>query len=189
MVDEDDVQNLLRDAREGDIFVTQLENPYPVVLYGLRISKEKGLYTVFNPAPAREDVLEAIGYADLILPNRKELRLLSGEEDIDEGCKHLLEAGAKAVIVTLGENGSLLVTENGQRKIASVHCGETLDTTGAGDTFCGALCARLAEGETLEKAAHFASVCSGIAVTRRGAQIAVPTKEEVVALGKIFSME
>ena len=69
VVDEDDVQNLLRDAREGDIFVTQLENPYPVVLYGLRISKEKGLYTVFNPAPAREDVLEAIGYADLILPN------------------------------------------------------------------------------------------------------------------------
>ena len=189
VVNEDDVQNLLRDARKGDIFVTQLENPYPVVLYGLRSAKKMGLYTVFNPAPAREDVQEAIGYADLILPNRKELRLLTGKEDIDEGCKHLLETGAKAVIVTLGENGSLLVTENGQRKIASVRCGETLDTTGAGDTFCGALCARLAEGETLEKAAHFASVCSGIAVTRRGAQIAVPTKEEVVARMEIYRAE
>lgn len=101
----------------------------------------------------------------------------------------MLETGAKAVIVTLGENGSLLVTENGQQKIASVRCGETLDTTGAGDTFCGALCARLAEGETLEKAAHFASVCSGSAVTRRGAQIAIPTKEEVVARMEIYRAE
>lgn len=179
VVNEQDVENLLADAREGDIFVTQLENPYPVVLYALKHAKEKGLFTVFNPAPASAHVQEAVQYSDLITPNKKELRLLTDKQDVEEGCKALLAAGAKAVIVTLGECGSLLYTATEKTAIAPVSVGEAIDTTGAGDTFCGGLCVKLAEGESLERAARFASVCSGIAVTRRGAQMAVPMRAEV----------
>lgn len=56
-----------------------------------------------------------------------------------------------------------------------------IDTTGAGDTFCGGLCVKLVEGEILEDAVRFASLCSGSAVTRRGVQISVPDREEVIA--------
>ena len=174
-----DVSALFSDAKEGDIFVTQLENPFPIVLYALKTAKEKGLFTVFNPAPAYVGAEEAVAYSDLILPNQKELKLLTGKDDVLEGCNILLQCGAKAVIVTLGEKGSFLCTKDGDQAIPPVNVGEAVDTTGAGDTFCGGLCVKLAEGENLEASALFASLCSGIAVTRRGSQIAVPKREEV----------
>ena len=181
VVNETDVSTLLSDAKAGDIFVTQLENPYPVVLYGLQCAKEKGMFTVFNPAPVSIDAREAVKYSDLIIPNKKELKLLTGKEDASEGCEELLRKGAKAVIVTLGEQGSRIYTQDGQRDVPAVHIGDAIDTTGAGDTFCGGLCAKLAEGENIPSAMQFASVCSGIAVTRRGAQIAMPRIEEIIA--------
>ncbi len=179
VVGKADVSALFSDAKEGDIFVTQLENPFPIVLYALKTAKEKGLFTVFNPAPAYVGAEEAVAYSDLILPNQKELKLLTGKDDVLEGCNILLQCGAKAVIVTLGEKGSFLCTKDGDQAIPPVNVGEAVDTTGAGDTFCGGLCVKLAEGENLEASALFASLCSGIAVTRRGSQIAVPKREEV----------
>lgn len=177
-VTEADALALLDGAQAGDIFVTQLENPFPVVLNALKLARERGLFTVFNPAPAKAEAREAVKYSDLITPNRKELRLLSGKEGLDEGCEELLALGAGCVIVTLGEKGSLIYKRGVRLEVPCVSAGEAIDTTGAGDTFCGALCVRLAEGAELAEAARFASVCAGIAVTRRGAQIAIPTREE-----------
>ena len=65
-----------------------------------------------------------------------------------------------------------------KEKVECFCAGEAIDTTAAGDTFCGATCVKLAEGAPLKTAMEFAAVCSGIAVTRRGAQISVPTRAE-----------
>ena len=88
------------------------------------------------------------------------------------------------MIVTLGEQGSLVYTHKERLRIPCVDAGKTVDTTAAGDTYCGALCVKLAEGADLKEAASFASLCSGIAVTRRGAQVSVPTRAEAEALQK-----
>lgn len=177
-VSEEDIERLLSDAREGDLFLTQLENPFPVVLSALKRAKEKGLYTIFNPAPAKEEARAAVAYADLITPNRKELKLLSGKEGVEEGCEELLRMGAGAVLTTLGTKGSLYYSRQERIPIACIDVGAAVDTTAAGDTYCGALAVKLAEGAEIKEAAEFASLCSGIAVTRRGAQVSIPTREE-----------
>lgn len=177
-VEGKDVDLLLAEAKEGDLFVTQLENPLPVIVYALRRAKERGLFTVFNPAPAVPEAAEAVRYADLITPNKKELRLLSGEGNIEMGCEKLLQMGAGAVLVTLGEKGSKYVSRGQSFDVPCITVGEAVDTTAAGDTFCGALCVKMAEGAPVGDAARFAALCAGIAVTRRGAQISVPTRSE-----------
>ncbi|MDE5897078.1 MAG: ribokinase, partial [Clostridia bacterium] len=128
-VTEEDVRVLLSDARSGDLFITQLETPLPIVKYALKYAKEKGLYTVFNPAPAKAEARGAVQYADLITPNRKELKLLSGKEGLEEGCEELLAAGAGGVIVTLGEKGSLIYTKEIRQTVPCVNAGEAVDTT------------------------------------------------------------
>ena len=183
-VTEADARELLKGAQTGDIFVTQLENPYPVAESALKYAREKGLFTLFNPAPAKAEARSAVKYSDLITPNRKELKLMSGKEDLYEGCEELLRLGAGTVLVTLGGEGSLVYTKTERVKIPCVRVGETADTTGAGDTFCGALCVKLAEGADLKEAAEFASLCAGIAVTRRGAQAAIPSRAEAERLRK-----
>ncbi len=181
-VTEEDVQKLLKAATAGDIFMTQLENPLPVVRYALQYAQQKGLFTVFNPAPAKAEARGCVPFSNLITPNRKELKLLSGKEGLDEGCEELLRLGAKQVIVTLGSEGSYLYGRETKEKVGCFCAGEAIDTTAAGDTFCGATCVKLAEGAPLKTAMEFAAVCSGIAVTRRGAQISVPTRAEAETL-------
>ena len=103
---EADAERLLADAKRGDYFMTQLENPLPAVGAALRIAKERGLFTVFNPAPANAAAREFVRYADLITPNRKELRLMSGKEGVEEGCRELLRLGAGAVLAGVVEPAS-----------------------------------------------------------------------------------
>ena len=182
-----DVQALLKDAVSGDIFLTQLENPLPVVRDALALAKGKGLFTLFNPAPAKEEARELVKYADLITPNETELRILSGKEGIEEGCAELIRIGAGAVLATLGKDGSLLYTDEGAEKIGAVDVGKAVDTTAAGDTYCGALAVKLAEGVSISEAAKFASLCSGITVTRRGAQVSIPTRAEAEEARKKLS--
>ena len=179
---EEDALRLLSDAEAGDFFMTQLENPIPAVGAALRIAKERGLFTVFNPAPANAKARDFVGYADLITPNRKELRLMSGKDGIEEGCEELLRLGAGAVLVTLGSEGSLYVSKDKTFRGPCIDVGKAIDTTAAGDTFCGALTVRLAEGCDIEEAVGFAALCSGIAVTRRGAQTSIPDRKQADAL-------
>lgn len=182
----EDAAALLANAREGDIFMTQLETPLPAVEYALRLAREKRLYTVLNPAPAVQAARTLVQYADLITPNETELAILSGEKEIEAGCKALVGMGAGAVLATLGKEGSLLY-DGAFTTIPAVDVGKAVDTTAAGDTFCGALAVRLAEGASLREAAHFASLCSGITVTRRGAQVSIPNRKEADELLKKFS--
>lgn len=181
-VSEEDIYALLDGAKEGDILLVQLENPLPVIHKALSLAKERGLFTVLNPAPAVKEAKSFVCHSDLITPNRNELALLSGKEGLDEGIDELLERGASRMIVTLGGEGSYYADRETRFSVPAISAGKAIDTTAAGDTFCGALCVKLAEGETMEGAMRFASACSGIAVTRRGAQASVPTRPEAERL-------
>lgn len=180
-VTQADVDGLLADAWPQDVFLTQLETPLGVVKYALRQAREKQLFTVLNPAPACAEAADMVPLCDVITPNETELLLLTGERDPEAGCRKLLDMGAGAVLATLGKEGSLLVTKEICERIPAVRCGDPVDTTAAGDTYCGALCVKLAEGEGLPGAAAFASLCAGITVTRRGAQVSIPFRDEAEA--------
>ena len=90
----------------------------------------------------------------------------------------MFETGVKKLVITLGGEGYEICDENGSKKYSCIKV-KPVDTTAAGDTFCGGLAVGLSEGKTIEEACAFGSKAASIACTRRGAQQSVPTKKEV----------
>ena len=158
---------------EGDIFLTQFENPIPTIEYAIKHAKEKGMLVVVNPAPIKEVSDEVYQYIDYLVPNEHELEALSNCKEVLKGARTLLDKGAKNVIVTLGEKGSILVNRKEMIEVAP-HKVDAVDTTAAGDSYLGALVNKLAEGKNIKEAMEFASKCSSYTVTKKGAIIALP---------------
>ena len=167
---QQDIDCALENAKEGDIYLTQLENPIEIIGYGLKKAKEKGMYVVLNPAPANKAIEPYLSDCDLITPNETEVDLLGGREKLLEKVETLL--------VTLGGEGYEIVTRESRRSYPCIKI-TPVDTTAAGDTLCGGLVAMIAEGKALEEAAKFGSKAASIACTRKGAQPSIPTRTEV----------
>ena len=111
----------------------------------------------------------------LLIVNEDELRL------IGTSAAGLLRRGAHAVLVTRGRDGVDVVTADGELSIPGEHVEPVLDSTGAGDAFCGALAALLAEGRDLQEAARIANVAAGLSVRKPGARVGIPTRAELEA--------
>lgn len=181
-LDIEDIETLAPAIRRSSILLLQLEIPMKTVERAARIAYEAGVMVVLNPAPAAQLSDELMRCVSVLVPNESESSYISGVEvtDADSALKAIniiKSKGAKDIIVTMGSKGSLVcdgkVTFIPARKVRAV------DTTAAGDTFCGALCVALAEGFRLEEAARFATAASSISVQRPGAQDSVPSREEV----------
>ena len=186
-----DVEAHAEIIRHAAVFLTQLELPLETVERGLRIARSAAVTTILNPAPAPASPLPnaLLALCDFVIPNETEASLLNDGlpvHDVPEvlrAANALRERGARNVIVTRGALGSVIRTAAGESKlITAVNAGPVLDTTGAGDAFCGAFAAALAEGQTPEAAAHFASACAGISVTRAGTAPSMPRRAEIDAL-------
>jgi ribokinase len=185
-----EVEAATSDIRSSGIFLTQLELPLNVVERGLELARAGGVPTILNPAPAPTQPLpEAlIALSDFIIPNETEAAILTGlpVENIDQAktaAKMLQSMGARNVILTLGSKGALVVTEDGAENIVhSFNAGAVVETTGAGDAFCGGLAAALAEGKPLLEAVRFGCATAGISVTRAGTAPSMPKRNEIDAL-------
>ncbi|MEV0069060.1 MULTISPECIES: ribokinase [unclassified Amycolatopsis] len=157
----------------ADVVLAQLEIPLAVVRAAAAARKPGALF-VLNAAPSRELPADVWAALDVLVVNEHEAADLGGLET-------LLDR-VPAVVVTLGGDGCLVAERAGEPvRVPGIRV-TTVDTTGAGDTFCGVLAAGLAEGRPLADAARLACVAGALAVTRPGAQAAVPTAEEVAAL-------
>ena len=180
-------------ARPPSVVLVQLEILYETALEALQVGKELGAMTILNPAPAPEDpsLLDQFwSHTDVLIPNESELRVLCGKHQADESCNEeelaqsLLTKGVgKAVIVTLGARGAMIVEPNGITTMVSAPKDLTgqddpvIDTIGAGDGFCGSLATYLAAGLQLHDAAHLACGFAGMSVRRRG--VSYPTYDEL----------
>ena len=137
------VEMLQKLARKDDIFLTQLENDYALVRNALRHAKQAGMYTMLNPAPARVLDSDVYEHLDLIVVNQSECELLTGIYPSDEeSCMEALlsfEARGVDALITLGTHGSMC-NAFGRYLFVPAQKVETVDTTGAGDSFIGALC-------------------------------------------------
>lgn len=167
---------------DSDILVTQLEIPIDTVEYVLKKAKEAGKITILNPAPAAQLNDEIIKNSDIIIPNESELGIITGMpantlNEIEAAAQKLLNMGVKELIVTLGSQGSLHLNKKGST-IHSAYKVNAVDTTAAGDSFIGGLVKNI-QDDNLDEAIEFATKVSAITVTRKGAQISIPTIEEV----------
>ncbi len=168
--DVDAAAGLLADAA---VTLVQLEIPGDAVRAAVRAA---GGTLVLNPAPARPLDADVLAEVDVLVPNRGELELLGGPGDPATVARSL--SGPRAVVVTLGADG-VLVVEGDRAEHVPALAVEVVDTTGAGDTFCGALADALARDATLVEAARWGVAAAALSVTRTGAQDGMPTAEAV----------
>ncbi len=164
--------------KKDDILLTQFEAPVKTVEYLVKFAKERGMKVIVNPAPIKAVSDEIYQYIDILVPNEHELEALSGTKEIVKGANVLLQKGVKNVVVTLGEKGSMLINKN-ETYLVEPHKVNAVDTTAAGDSYLGALVNRLSSDVDIKEAMKFASLCSSITVTKKGAIIALPHLEDL----------
>lgn len=175
-----EVQNEILDA---ELIVLQMEIPYDTVKTVCDIAYKHNKRILLNVAPARKLDADIIKKIDILVVNETEAETISGETmkliGEERMIDKLLTLGAKTVVLTLGKRGCLLKNEQLQISVPAFSV-QTVDSTAAGDTFCGALAARLSKGHDWTEALEFASAASAICVTRMGAQPSIPTEVEVL---------
>ncbi|WP_139691683.1 ribokinase [Sporolactobacillus terrae] len=182
---DEDVDRAQNEIVSADFLVTQLEIPECVTVRAFHYAKRNHVMTILNPAPAKCAIsLELLTRTDLIVPNETESEQITGikikdEKSLIQSSEKSLKQGVKAVIITLGEKGAFFCTpsEHGLIQAFSVL---PVDTTAAGDTFIGALCARLRKDfSNLREAIIFANKVSSLTVQKLGAISSIPTLTEI----------
>jgi ribokinase len=159
----------------SNILLVQLEIPLESVNRAVELAKKHGIRTILNPAPIQKLPKDLLEMVDFVTPNEHEQALLFASID---GTDQELEKLKEKCIVTKGSKG-VMIYKNGEKvEIPSIQV-EAVDTTGAGDSFNGALATALCEGLEIEEACRFANVVGAISVTKLGAQTGMPTKKEV----------
>jgi ribokinase len=146
----------------------------------LRLARIAGAMTILNPAPVGELGRETLDLADVLTPNEIELEALVGPGSASAGARRLLgpEPGRRAVLVSLGRRGGLLLSGRRARTIPALKVA-VVDTVGAGDALNGALAAGLAAGLDLAESARRAVIAASLAVTRAGAREGMPARAEL----------
>lgn len=180
----EDVQRNSETVAGAGIFMTQLETSVDSSIAGLRIAKSSGVTTVLNPAPAADLEDAVFGLCDFLTPNESEAELLTGRrvesaEDARFAAADLRRRGAGSVVVTLGENGALFDDGEVCIHVPPVHSGPVVETTGAGDSFCGAFVHAIANGRSPLVATRYACAAASLSVTKPGTAPSMPTASEV----------
>ena len=183
-----DVDEGLKDAKSGDILIMQLEVPMEIVVYAAEKGKKKGMTVILNPAPAAQLPQALRCNVDMITPNETETQIITGispdsEVELALAVKKFYSYGIKNVVMTMGSRGSL-VTYGGNIELIPACKVKAVDTTGAGDTYVGAVACLLDAGKDIVSACRFASYASALTVTREGAAVSIPTGAEVEAFIK-----
>lgn len=169
----------------AEVVVCQLEIPMASVRAALTLARDHAAITVLNPAPVPATPLDVLSLVDYLTPNAGEAERLSGiavrvAADAGAAARTLVEAGARAVIVTLGKDGALAYGAEAAHVPAFPV--QAVDTTAAGDAFNAGFAVALAEGRPLREALTFASAAAALTCTRRGAQASLPSRAEVERL-------
>lgn len=176
----EDIDSVADVIKASDYLILQLEIPVESVLRAAQIAHEAGVYVILNPAPACPLPAELFSYLSLITPNAGEVELMTGVTgELDDKVAALRKMGVSDVIITLGSRGSYVSPAGREAELVPALKVNAVDTTAAGDTFCGALCVALSEGKDLAEAARFATKASSLTVQKMGAQSSIPYRKDL----------
>jgi len=184
-VNEEDVDRLEGALSQARVLLLQFEVPLETVEYAIQMASRHQVRVILNPAPARPAPPGLIEKVDYLVPNEFEAGTLTGLETKDvpsaeRAARKLLRSGVPVVIITLGERGALMATDQGMIHVPAREV-QAVDTTAAGDAFIGGLAVALVKGFPLEGAVRYGSCAGTLAVTKFGAQTSLPSAEEVQA--------
>ena len=188
-INDDDItanKELIQGSR---VFMTQLEQSLDAAGTALSFAKDGGAITILNPAPAQPLGENILKLCDFVTPNEIEAEQITGTpvksiNDAEIAAGKLLEEGASAAVITLGEQGALFKDNNQIIHQPSYEVGPVVETTGAGDAFNGGLAVALAEEMPIDKALRFACATASISVTRQGTAPSMPDRHEIDTLIK-----
>jgi ribokinase len=171
-------------AIEGaDMIVLQMEIPFETTAYIFEQARKYGKKVLFNLAPARPFDVSVLRHTHAFVVNEVEASMVTGlkvetDEEIIAAAEKLLALGPSLAIITLGARGSYVASADCRQFIAAFRV-KAVDTTAAGDVYCGSLAVALTEGKSLPEAVRFAGAASAISVTRLGAQPSAPVRKEI----------
>ena len=168
--------------KDADCLLVQLEIPMETVLTAAKLAARHKVRVILNPAPGKEIPPELLRLVDILTPNKEEARILSGESSQSDNISVLFQlaqkTGVKNIIMTVGENGSLVYSDRRVTEVPGYQV-TPVDTTACGDAFNGALAVALGRGQGIFQAVRYANAVGAMAATKLGAQPSLPTAHEV----------
>ena len=182
-ITDQDIERAMPAIAEADILLLQLEINLDAVAKLIDIAHRLGLMIVLNTAPAQMIPTEFLTKVDIITPNEIEAGILTGItinslDDAKKAGAAFQKMGVKNIIITLGKEGVLVITEKELEFIPSFKV-DAIDTTGAGDAFNGGFVTALAEGRDIFEASRFGNVTGALSVTKHGTAQAMPFRNEI----------
>lgn len=179
----EDIEDMMPAIKKCKLLLMQLEGSMETVEYAAKRCREEGIPFVLNPAPYVPLSDQLLANCSYLIPNETEARQILGLQpddpvDDQEVAERIYKKGVKNVIMTLGRKGVCICNDKGKEIVKGL-CVQTVDSTGAGDTFSGAFCVAVAEGKTLEEAVRFGNTAAGISVTTYGVIESIPSRKEV----------
>ncbi|WP_328783456.1 ribokinase [Streptomyces canus] len=164
----------------ADALLLQLEIPLAAVLAGARSARDHGVRTLLTPAPAQPLPPELLDATDLLVPNEHEAATLTGRSDPFAAGAALLDRVPR-VVITLGAAGSVYLTRDAEPLAVPAPHVTAVDSTGAGDTYVGALAVALGEERPIREAMAWAATAAALSVQREGASASMPYRSEIEA--------
>lgn len=182
-----DVESAADVIRNADVLLLQLETPVEAVLAGIHIARAAGTRVILDPAPAPTNLPAGLLNVDALCPNESEAAAILGCEidSIDAARSAVLDLqgfGAANAIITLGANGAIFCDSSGHVQHVPTAKVDAVDTTAAGDAFAAALGVFWAEGRSFAEAVQSACFAGALVASRHGAQVAMPTRDEIAVL-------
>ena len=179
---------VLTSSPSVNVSLAQLETPIAEVAKFIHESKAAGKITMLNPAPIQKLDQQLLQDTDYLIANETEASFLIGRAvehlSKDEAvtiARQLQKNGSKKVIITLGEQGSVYLDQE-KELFTPAYKVKAVDTTAAGDAFCGAFATAISENKPVEYALKFASAAGGLAATKAGAVPSLPTQQEILSM-------
>ena len=181
-----DINKASAEIESSYLVLMQLEIPIETVEYVAEMANRKCIKVILNPAPAMALSENLLRHLYIIIPNKSEAEILSGIKVSDiESAKQAADIisakGVDIVVITLGSQGAL-IKEYSEYHFVEAYKVEAIDTTAAGDTFCGSVCVGLSEGKSILDSVILAARASALTVTRMGAQSSIPYRSELASL-------
>lgn len=182
-VGPDDAERAVAKLGPGDLLVMQLEIPSAVVEQATLAARRSGAAVLLNAAPAQRLELGLLAQLDALVANEREARALAPRTDasldVPEAAAQALHAmGPKLAVVTLGPSGSVYCDTTGVHRVEPFAV-TSIDSTGAGDAFMGAMAVGIAQKLDTQAAVRFANAAGAAATTALGAQAALPRREDL----------